>query len=238
MTLPTQSARFYYSAPAPCPYIDGRIERRIFADLCGPNAAFSYELLSEAGFRRSLGFAYRPACPGCNACVPVRIPVATFNDERCWRRVKSANSDLRTVQAPARATSEQYALFCRYQQARHRDGEMARMSIADYQTMVEVGAMDSMVVELRDGSGKLVAACLTDRMMKGLSAVYSFFDPAQSKRSLGSCLILRLIDIARERDLEHVYLGYWIENSRKMSYKARFRPLEALTREGWKPLEI
>jgi arginyl-tRNA--protein-N-Asp/Glu arginylyltransferase len=86
MSLPTQSARFYYSAPAPCPYIEGRIERRIFADLCGPNAAFSYELLSEAGFRRSLGFAYRPACPGCNACVPVRIPVATFTDQRCWRR--------------------------------------------------------------------------------------------------------------------------------------------------------
>jgi len=237
MTLPTQSARFYYSAPAPCPYIDGRIERRIFADLCGPNAAFSYELLSEAGFRRSLGFAYRPACPGCNACVPVRIPVAEFHDERCWRRVRSTNADLRTVEAPARATAEQYGLFCRYQQARHSDGEMARMSMADYQTMVEVGAMDSLVVELRDDAGKLVAACLADRMLKGMSAVYSFFDPAQSRRSLGSCLILRLIDIARERGLDHVYLGYWIENSRKMSYKARFKPLEALTRDGWKLLE-
>jgi arginyl-tRNA--protein-N-Asp/Glu arginylyltransferase len=115
---------------------------------------------------------------------------------------------------------------------------MARMSAADYQTMVEVGALDSMVVELRDANGKLVGACLTDRMVKGLSAVYSFFDPAQSRRSLGSFLILRLIDIARERGIEHVYLGYWIENSRKMSYKTRFRPLEALTREGWKPLEI
>ena len=238
MTLPTQNARFYYSAPAPCPYIQGRIERRIFADLCGPNAAFSYELLSEAGFRRSLGFAYRPACPGCNACVPVRIPVAEFQDERSWRRVKSANSDLVTLQVLPRATPEQFALFCRYQQARHHDGEMARMSMADYQTMVEVGAMDSMVVELRDGDGILVGACLTDRMLKGLSAVYSFFDPVQSRRSLGSCLILRLIDIARERGLEHVYLGYWIEDSRKMAYKARFKPLEALTREGWKPLEI
>jgi arginyl-tRNA--protein-N-Asp/Glu arginylyltransferase len=238
MTLPTQNARFYYSAPAPCPYIQGRIERRIFADLCGPNAAFSYELLSEAGFRRSLGFAYRPACPGCNACVPVRIPVAEFKDERGWRRVRSANSDLVTLQVPPRATSEQFALFCRYQQARHHDGEMARMSMADYQTMVEVGAMDSMVVELRDGDGTLVGACLADRMLKGLSAVYSFFDPAQHRRSLGSCLILRLIDIARDRGLEHVYLGYWIEDSRKMAYKARFKPLEALTREGWKPLEI
>lgn len=237
MTLPTQTARFYYSAPAPCPYIQGRIERRIFADLCGPNAAFSYELLSEAGFRRSLGFAYRPACPGCNACIPVRIPVADFRDDRSWRRVKAINGDLASAQTPARATAEQFALFCRYQQARHQDGEMARMSMADYQTMVEVGAMDAMMVELRDPAGKLVGACLTDRMLKGLSAVYSFFDPAQNRRSLGSCLILRLIDIARERGLDHVYLGYWIEDSRKMAYKARFKPLEALTREGWKPLE-
>jgi leucyl-tRNA---protein transferase len=238
MTIPTQTARFYYSAPAPCPYIHGRIERRIFADLCGPNAAFSYELLSEAGFRRSLGFAYRPACPGCNACVPVRIPVMQFRDERAWRRVRAANNDLAFAQVPARATTEQFALFGRYQRARHGEGEMARMSMADYQTMVEVGAMDALIVELRDQKNELVAACLTDRMAKGLSAVYSFFDPDASRRSLGSYLILRLIDVARQGGLDHVYLGYWIENSRKMAYKARFRPLEALTREGWKPLEI
>ena len=238
MTIPVQTARFYYSAPAPCPYIQGRIERRIFADLCGPNAAFSYELLSEAGFRRSLGFAYRPACPGCNACVPVRIPVARFVEQRHWRRVRAANEDLKFAKVSARATPEQFALFFRYQQARHGEGEMARMTISDYQTMVEVGALDALVAELRDGEGRLVGACLTDRMARGLSAVYSFFDPEQPRRSLGSYLILRLIDLARAEGIDHVYLGYWIENSRKMAYKARFRPLEALTREGWKPLEI
>lgn len=236
MTLPTQTARFYYSAPAPCPYIPGRIERRIFADLCGPQAAFSYELLSEAGFRRSLGFAYRPACPGCNACVPVRIPVAKFQDTKAWRRVKAANRDLSPAEMPSRATAEQYALFCRYQQARHGDGEMARMTMADYKTMVEVGAMDSMVLELRAADGSLIGACLTDRMARGLSAVYSFFDPAQPRRSLGTFLILELIELARRTGLDFVYLGYWIENSRKMAYKARFQPLEALTRDGWKPL--
>jgi leucyl-tRNA---protein transferase len=238
MTLPTQTARFYYSAPAPCPYMPGRVERRIFADLCGPQAAFSYELLSEAGFRRSLGFAYRPACPGCNACVPVRIPVAAFTDTRAWRRVKNANRNLTAMRVPARATAEQYALFARYQQARHGDGEMARMSLADYQTMVEVGTMDSMVLELRDEQRRLVAACLTDRMARGLSAVYSFFEPALAARSLGSFLILQLIDEARDDGLDHVYLGYWIEGSRKMAYKSRFRPLEALTREGWQPLDL
>lgn len=238
MTLPSQTARFYYSAPAPCPYMPGRVERRIFADLCGPQAAFSYELLSEAGFRRSLSFAYRPACPGCNACVPVRIPVAEFVDTRAWRRIKNANTDLISTRVTARATAEQYALFARYQHLRHHDGEMARMSMADYQTMVEVGAMDSMILELRDAQRRLIAACLTDRMARGLSAVYSFFEPDFSARSLGSLLILRLIDEARVDGLDHVYLGYWIEGSRKMAYKARFKPLEALTREGWQPLDL
>jgi len=237
MTIPTQTARFYYSAPAPCPYLPGRVERRIFADLCGPQAAFSYEVLSEAGFRRSLGFAYRPACPGCNACVPVRIPVVDFVESRSWRRVRGANADLSIHHVPARATAEQYALFTRYQQTRHNDGEMARMTMADYQTMVEVGAIDSLIVELRAPDGRLTGACLTDRMAKGYSAVYSFFEPEEPRRSLGSFLILTLIEEARRVGLDHVYLGYWIEGSCKMAYKARFRPLEALTRDGWRRLD-
>ncbi len=237
MTLPSSSTRFYYSAPAPCPYVPGRIERRIFADLCGPQAASNYEILSEAGFRRSLGFAYRPACPGCNACVPVRIPVAAFRDTRGWRRVRAANADLVASERPARATTEQYALFQRYQAARHSDGEMARMGLADYQAMVEVGAIRSLILELRSRDGTLVGACLTDRMANGFSAVYSFYDPDQPWRSTGSFLILTLIDMARREGLDHVYLGYWIADSRKMAYKARFRPLETLTRDGWRLLE-
>jgi arginine-tRNA-protein transferase len=163
----------------------------------------------------------------------VRIPVALFEDSRSWRRVRGANADLTTRRAPPRATADQFALFSRYQLARHGDGEMARMGLSDYQTMVEVGAMDSMVLEARDAEQRLIGACLTDRMASGLSAVYSFFDPAQPRRSLGSFLILKLIDEARAIGLEHVYLGYWIAESRKMAYKARFRPLEALGRDGW-----
>lgn len=237
MTATLQTARFYYSAPAPCPYVAGRVERRIFADLSGPEAAFGYDLLSEAGFRRSLGFAYRPACPGCNACIPVRIPIARFEDTRSWRRVRMRNADLRQHAARVRATAEQFALFRRYQEARHGDGEMARMTFADYQTMLEVGTADSIVLELRSAAGELVGACLADRMSRGVSAVYSFFDPLQPARSLGSFLILCLIDLARAEGRDHVYLGYWIAESRKMAYKTRFRPLEALTRDGWQPLD-
>jgi arginine-tRNA-protein transferase len=234
---PPAAARFYYSAPAPCPYVSGRVERRIFADLSGPHAAFSYDLLSEAGFRRSLGFAYRPACPGCNACVPVRVPVREFRWSRAWRRVMAANGDLAARWAPAKATPEQYLLFNRYQLSRHGDGDMARMDFGDFRTMVEVGAIDSAVAEFRDPDGRLVAASLADRMARGFSAVYSFYDPDLADRSLGSRAILWLVEQAAADGLDHVYLGYWIADSRKMAYKARFRPLEGLTRDGWRRLE-
>ena len=234
---PPAAARFYYSAPAPCPYVSGRVERRIFADLSGPHAAFSYDLLSEAGFRRSLGFAYRPACPGCNACVPVRVPVREFRWSRAWRRVMAANADLETRWAPAKATPEQFQLFNRYQLSRHGDGDMARMDFGDFRTMVEVGAIDSAVAEFRTADGRLVAASLSDRMARGFSAVYSFYDPDLADRSLGSRAILWLVEQAAVDGLDHVYLGYWIADSRKMAYKARFRPLEGLTRDGWRRLE-
>ncbi len=178
----TQNARFYYSTPSPCPYLPGHVERRIFADVSGPNAVERYEMLSEAGFRRSLGFAYRPACPGCNACVPVRIPAPRFERNRGWRRVLAANQDLTVDQEPARATDEQYALFRRYQIARHGDGDMARMDGQDYRTMLEVGAIDSFLLTLRRANGDLAGVCLTDRMMNGLSAVYSFFEPDEARR--------------------------------------------------------
>ena len=237
MTISPHSARFYYSAPSPCPYLPGKVERRIFADLSGPDAVLNYDLLSEAGFRRSLGFAYRPACPGCNACVPVRIPVAEFVDRPHWRRVRSSNADLAVRLRPPLATDEQFALFCRYQQSRHGDGEMARMDFSDYRTMVEVGAIESRIVEMRDPRGALVAACLVDYLAHGVSAVYSYYAPEFARRGLGNYMILWLVDDARRDGLDHVYLGFWIRQSRKMSYKARFQPLEGLAANGWHRLD-
>lgn len=239
MTHPPSAAapRFYYSAPAPCPYVEGRTERRIFADISGPNAAFSYDMLSEAGFRRSLGFAYRPACPSCRACVAVRIPVREFVLERPWRRVLARNADLATAWRPAKATQEQYELFLRYQRGRHAGGDMAAMDRSEYRGMVEIGAIESAIAEFRDPSGQLVAAALIDRMARGLSAVYTFFDPELGARSLGSQAILWMIEQARDEGLDHVYLGYWIAESQKMSYKSRFKPLEALTVEGWRRMD-
>jgi arginine-tRNA-protein transferase len=169
--------------------------------------------------------------------VPVRIPVAEFAFGRAWRRVVARNADLSIAWAPARATSEQYELFHRYQRGRHGDGDMARMDASDYRSMVEVGSVDSAIAEFRDASGTLVAACLADRMPRGVSAVYTFFDPDAEARSLGTRAVLWLVEQAVAEAMDHVYLGFWIRESRKMSYKARFRPLEALTPSGWTRLE-
>ena len=238
MTHPRASApRFYYSAPAPCPYLPGRTERRIFADISGPQAAFSYDMLSEAGFRRSLGFAYRPACPACDACVAVRIPVKEFTLTRPWRRILSRNRDLTAAWCPAKATEEQFELFQRYQNGRHAGGDMAAMDRSEFRSMIEIGSIGATIAEFRDAAGRLVAASLIDRMSRGLSAVYTFFEPDQPLRSLGSHAILWMIGEAVASGLDHVYLGYWIAESRKMSYKSRFRPLEALTIDGWRLLD-
>ena len=229
---------FLLTREAPCPYLPGRRERKLVTELSGPDAAESFDLLSRAGFRRSHAVAYRPACHGCQACVPVRVPVAEFRPGRSLRRVGRRTAGLAWSLRPARATAEQFSLFSRYLARRHGDGEMAGMAFADYRAMIEDTPIDSGVFELRDGDGGLAASCLVDRSADGLSAVYSFFEPDLEAFSLGSAIVLRLIEEAVRRGLAYVYLGYWIANSRKMAYKTRFRPLEAFGPEGWARLPL
>jgi arginine-tRNA-protein transferase len=168
----------------------------------------------------------------------VRIPVADFAEGRSLRRIRNANRDLGARTEPAAATLEQYRLFMRYQRSRHADSDMAAMTLGDYRSMVEDSPVMTRMVELRGADGALAGGCLIDVLDDGLSAVYSFFAPDEDKRSLGSYLVLALVDEAKRRSLPFVYLGYWIENSPKMAYKARFRPLEALTTEGWRRLVV
>jgi leucyl-tRNA---protein transferase len=227
---------FMVTSELPCPYLPGRFERKLVTELTGAGARDQYELLSRAGFRRSHSIAYRPACSGCSACVPVRIVVAGFEATGSLARIRRRNSDLTLSTTLPRATREQYALFGQYLDQRHGDGEMAGMDFRDYRAMVEDTAVDSRMLELRDASDTLLAACLADWSLDGVSAVYSFFAPEESRRSLGSEMILRLIDAARNEKLPYVYLGYWIQNSRKMGYKSRFRPLEAFGPKGWQLL--
>ena len=225
--------QFFATSPVACPYVPGRAERKLIVELDGAAAAGLYDDLSRAGFRRSHHFAYRPACRGCAGCVPVRIAVDQFCDTRWTRRVRNANRNLTGSLAPARATQEQFRLFLAYQRARHADSDMASMNFRDYRGMVEDSPVRTQIAEFRGPAGGLVAASLIDWLGDGISAVYSVYDPAERKRSLGSWSILWLVEQCREQQLPFVYLGYWIADSPKMAYKARFPALETLTAEGW-----
>lgn len=229
--------RFFFGTRSlPCPYVEGRTERKVVTDLSGDNAADLYERLSRAGFRRSHGLAYRPACPGCSACVPVRIVAGEFDMTRSFRRVLGANRDLTADETDALATVEQFRLFSAYQRYRHEGGDMSAMTFADYRAMVEETPVTTRTVEFRDAAGELTGMMLMDRMQDSLSAVYSFYDARQQRRSLGTYMILWMIGQAQALGLPYVYLGYWIDGSEKMAYKVRFRPLEALGPDGWKVL--
>jgi leucyl-tRNA---protein transferase len=231
----THLLQFYLSGPMPCPYLPGRIERKLFTHLTG-SAETDTEInatLTRGGFRRSHDVVYRPACEDCNACIPVRIPIRSFLPSRSLRRVAAINRDLLTDITHDSVTEENYSLFRRYQTIRHPDGDMAGMSSTDFAAMLQEGQSSTKIIQLRLPSGKLVGCMMTDYFKDSLSAVYSFYDPDLNQRSLGTQLILALIDEAARKDLAHVYLGYWIAAAHKMAYKARFRPLQALTPYGW-----
>jgi leucyl-tRNA---protein transferase len=230
---PRRPQFFYTTAPLPCPYLPGRTERKIVTELSGTEAEALHERLSRAGFRRSHNIAYAPVCPGCQACVPIRVVSEEFTPDRTQRRILRANADLTVSEMPARATAEQFTLFQRYQKNRHADGDMAAMGYYDYRAMIEDTPISTGILEFRDAQDRLVGACLTDWLADGLSAVYSFFDTDEDKRSLGTFAVLWLIGRARSLGLPYVYLGYWVPESRKMAYKARFRPSEILISGAW-----
>jgi arginine-tRNA-protein transferase len=228
--------QFFSTELASCPYLLDRLERRLVVPLADDVSEGEHDRLIRAGFRRSQSMAYRPVCPGCSACVPIRIPAADFRFNRGWRRVLRANADLLASEHPAKALDEHYQLFRRYLASRHADGGMAGMGWSDYRSMIEDGPPSAGLIEWRYGDGRLAGVSLTDRVTSGLSGVYKFFDPEAAKRSLGSMIILWHVQRARALGLAYVYLGYWIAGSPKMAYKARFRPLEQLTVRGWQPL--
>jgi len=234
----TRVPQFFLTPGGPCPYLPGRTERKVFARLAGPLAQPLSEALTHSGFRRSQTIAYRPACDGCSACVSVRVVVDGFQISRSQRRIARRNGDLVRREVAAEATREQFALLRTYLDSRHSGGGMSDMGLFDYVAMVEETPVDTHIVEYRRPDtngmpGALLACALTDVLRDGLSMVYSFFHPGEDARSLGTYMILDHMRAAATRKLPYVYLGYWVEGSAKMDYKSRFRPLEALTKEGW-----
>lgn len=215
----------------------------MFTHLIGHHAPALNDVLTQGGFRRSQNIAYRPACENCRACVSVRVRVRDFKWSKSFKRQWKAGEDIIGARMPPSPSAEQYDLFKSYLYARHESGGMTEMSILDYAMMVEDTHVETMVIEYRRrgpdtfitgaGEGPLLGVALTDQLADGLSMVYSFYEPGSPGTGLGTYMILDHIERARRMNLPYVYLGYWVEGSSKMAYKARFRPQEHLGPEGW-----
>jgi arginine-tRNA-protein transferase len=241
VTAPFRFPRFFVTTPAPCPYLPGRQERKVFTELSGPHATELNDALGRIGFRRSQGVAYRPSCAGCTACVSVRVVTDDFAPNATQRKLLRRNEDLEVTACRPWATDEQFQLLRSYLAARHPGGGMAGMDEDDYADMIEHSPVNSLIIEYRtrsiDGQrGQLVGACLTDRQADGLSMIYSFFAPDDDggRPGLGNYIIMDHITRARDAGLPYVYLGYWVKGSARMAYKTRYRPLEVLGPSGWR----
>ena len=234
--------QFYVTAPQPCPYLDGQMERKLFTALQGEHAGAMNDSLSKQGFRRSQNVLYRPSCAECSACLSARIRVADFQPRRSMRRVLKRNASLRREATSPWATEAQFDPFRRYLDSRHADGGMADMDVFEFAAMVEETPVRSRVVEYTapsstdPGRRDLAAVCLTDVLDDGLSLVYSFFDPERAQDSLGTYMILDHVELARSVNLPYVYLGYWVPGSPKMDYKSKFGALEVYFRGEWREM--
>ncbi len=230
-----ESLKFFTTAPHPCSYLDGRDAITLFVE---PDTALSSDQiveLAESGFRRSGGYTYKPHCDQCNACVSVRVPVDIFKPKRRQIRTKKRNNDLQfTVTAPV-LDEEHYALYESYINARHSNGDMYPPSASQYESFLTRSSEKSFFLEAYLGK-RLIAVTLFDEIPEnGFSAIYTFFE-TDSKfdiRSLGRMMILQLIDITRGLGLSYLYLGYWIQDSKKMDYKTEYCPIEMLINSRW-----
>lgn len=237
----SQFPKFYMTAPTPCPYLEGRIERKIFTDLTGPDPAERLESFNQMGFRRSQNIIYRPACEGCTKCISVRVRVKDFTPNKSMMRTLKKFHHLEVEDQAPFATCDQFDLLKSYLKNRHNGGGMANMDEFEFSEMVESSPVMTRLVEYRktglEGAshrkGELAGVALTDVMSGGLSLVYSFFNTEKKYSGLGTFIILDHIQRAKAAGLSYVYLGYWVKDSKNMAYKSRFQPLEYLSEEGW-----
>jgi arginine-tRNA-protein transferase len=229
--------QFYVTAPQPCPYLEGRMERKLFTALQGENAETLNNSLSGQGFRRSQNVLYRPSCADCASCLSARIDVSKFKASKSQRRTLNRNAYLTRRATSPWATEDQYELFRTYLDSRHAEGGMADMDVFEFAAMIEETPIRSRVIEYTDKeTSTLTGVCLTDVLGDGVSMVYSFYRPDRPSDGLGNYIILDHIDIAREAGLPYVYLGYWVPGSRKMGYKAKFSGLEVFMGGEWHPM--
>jgi len=226
------SLRLFQTRPHACGYWPDREAQDLVVDPNDARMALAYGSMLALGFRRSGQHIYRPRCSGCSACVPLRIPVATFQPSRSQRRCLARNVAVELIEQPAKRTTERFALYRRYQQGRHPGGGMAEGGPDEFDSFLISDWSPTRFLELRE-HGRLLAVAVTDVLPNALSAVYTFFDPELEERSLGTLALLRQIELAKATQRAHLYLGFWLADHPKMAYKSRFQPAERLTSLGW-----
>jgi leucyl-tRNA---protein transferase len=232
MTQPLTERRFFLTPIHECSYLEGESARTLFLDPDAPVDPSSYELLSSVGFRRSGTHLYRPHCDNCAACIPTRVPVAEFRPKRTQRRIQSRNADLTISLEVPRWEEEYYRLYAEYITARHRDGDMYPPTRRQFQSFLTGLWSDTWFLSMRLDD-RLVAVAVTDQLPRALSAIYTFYDPGLTERSLGVYSLLAQIRCCAEQNLPYLYLGYWIRDCRKMAYKIDYRPIELFVRNRW-----
>lgn len=231
----TFALRFYQTMPHRCSYLQDREATTLFLDPQQPLTPEIYNALTQVGFRRSGRHLYRPHCQGCNACQSVRVKAKEFRPNRQQRKILNRNKDLSWEIFPTRFTDEYYQLYRRYLESRHADGDMYPPSEEQFRSFLLLNESWARLVEFRDAQGQLMAVAAVDSLPDGLSAIYTFYDPEQNRRSLGVFAVLWQIQQVQEMNLSHVYLGYWIKTCRKMNYKQNYQPLEILQQQLWEP---
>ncbi len=214
-----------------CAYLENRAEQRLAADIS--ETPHLHDQLAESGFRRVENWVYRPVCSTCNACIPIRVNAQNFFLSKNIKRIMSKNSDIQKSRFGNNADEQAYELFKSYLNSRHNDGQMATMSFSDFHSMIHNSPIDTFIIKYWDKNNDLIACMLMDSQRDGLSAVYSFFNPNQEKRSLGTFLILDSIMLTKELSKKWLYLGYLVKNSPKMAYKARFKPFQLYIDGKW-----
>jgi len=228
------STHFFFTTNLqPCPYFNGKVERRLVTELIGEDSQVLHDQLTRNGFRRSHGAAYAQACPDCDRCTAIRVRAREFIYSRSQRRIAKRNEELSVRQVSAIANKEQFNLFKAYQSSRHSGGDMENMLFSDYKSLLEENTIDTALIEFRL-SRRLVACMIVDKISDGFSAVYSFFDTEfDNRRSLGTFMILWLIKHVKVCGLDYVYLGFWINKCKKMSYKKNFKPFDYFWSGNW-----
>lgn len=243
MTAQHNKPDLFLTMPHVCSYLDDRTATTLFVDPKYECKKTIFSRFMQLGFRRSGNLVYRPHCDDCQACVSVRVPVERFTPSRSQKRTLQRNQDIKLIKSKAKYNNEHFQLYCLYQNFRHPGGDMANTDPAKYMEFLLTGHAQSWFYEMRvdnqrdQNHNKLLGVAVIDELADGLSAVYTFFDPTEGKRALGVYAILKEIELAKEAGLSHVYLGYWIENCQKMSYKNNYQPLEGFIDGQWSNLE-